>query len=143
MHTSVHASLHSTAPSHPHARLVWRCCLLLLCAAYLQGGLEKALDFPAAVAEMRHFGLQPAAPLALLTIAGEVGASLMVLLGVKRWMGALWLALFTFAANFVANRFWELEGMARAMAENGFFEHLGLVGAFLMVAWLDRAGFGR
>lgn len=143
MHPAAHASVHSTASSRPHARLAWRCCLLLLCAAYLQGGLEKAFDFPAAVAEMHHFGLQPAAPLALLTIAGELGASLMVLLGFRRWLGALWLALFTFAANFVANRFWELEGMARTMAENGFFEHLGLVGAFLLVAWLDRAGFGR
>jgi hypothetical protein len=31
--------------------------------------------------------------------------------------------------------------MARTMSENGFFEHLGLVGAFLIVAWVDlRAG---
>lgn len=112
-------------------------CLLLLCSAYLQGGLEKALDFQSAVAEMQHFGMTPAAPLAVLTIAGELGASLLVLTGVKRWAGALYLALFTFAANFVANRFWELGGPARAMAENGFFEHLGLVGAFLLVAWID------
>ena len=24
------------------------------------------------------------------------------------------------------------------MLENGFFEHLGLVGSFLLVAWMDR-----
>ena len=24
------------------------------------------------------------------------------------------------------------------MLENGFFEHLGLVGGFLLVAWVDR-----
>jgi len=143
MNLPTHASLHPTSRTRPHARLAYRCCLLLLCAAYLQGGLEKAFDFPAALAEMRHFGLAPAAPLALLTIAGELGASLMVIAGVKRWLGALWLALFTFAANFVANRFWEMEGMARTMAENGFFEHLGLVGGFLLVAWLDRIGFDR
>jgi len=134
-------------PTHPHAiptrppqrqtSIVYWCCLLLLCSAYLQGGLTKALDFPAALAEMRHFGLAPAAPLALLTIAGELGASLLVLCGVLRWAGALYLALFTFGANFVANRFWELAQPARTMAENGFFEHLGLVGAFLIVAWID------
>jgi hypothetical protein len=33
--------------------------LLGLCAAYLQGGLTKALDFDAAAAEMNHFGLAP------------------------------------------------------------------------------------
>jgi uncharacterized membrane protein YphA (DoxX/SURF4 family) len=116
--------------------LPW-CCLLLLCSAYVQGGLEKAFDFPAALAEMRHFGLAPAAPLALLTIVGELGAALLVLSGWKRWAGAAYLALFTLAANLVANRFWELAGAARRMSENGFFEHLGLAGAFILVAWFD------
>lgn len=120
--------------------IVHWCCLLLLCAAYLQGGLEKAFNFPAALDEMRHFGLAPAAPLALLTIAGELGASFLVLSGILRWAGAAWLAMFTLAANLVANRFWELSGMARTMSENGFFEHLGLAGAFLLVAWLDWQG---
>ena len=45
--------------------------LLALCAAYVQGGLVKALDFSGAVAEMAHFGLQPAAPFAAATIALE------------------------------------------------------------------------
>jgi uncharacterized membrane protein YphA (DoxX/SURF4 family) len=37
----------------------------------------------------------------------------------------------------MANRFWELAGHERIMSENGFFEHIGLAGAFLLVAWLD------
>lgn len=139
--------MHRQIPTHPRpapaGHVFHWCCLLLLCAAYLQGGLEKAFDFPAAVAEMRHFGLAPAAPLAGLTIAGELGASLLVLSGVMRWAGAAWLAVFTLAANLVANRFWELTGMARTMAENGFFEHLGLAGAFFLVAWLDWQGRRR
>jgi len=57
------------------ARAIYWICLLLICSAYIQGGLVKALDFPAAVAEMRHFGLAPAAPLALATIVGELVAS--------------------------------------------------------------------
>jgi len=121
----------------PQTSLLYRCLLLLLCAAYLQGGLEKLFDFSAAMAEMRHFGIAPAALFAPLTIAGELGASLMILAGPLRWVGALYLALFTFVANFLANRFWLLDGMARTMAENGFFEHLGLVGGFLIVAWID------
>jgi uncharacterized membrane protein YphA (DoxX/SURF4 family) len=69
------------------------------------------------------------------------------LTGIYRWFGALWLAGFTLLATFVANRFWEMQPPQSFMVENSFFEHLGLVGGFLLVAWLDlhqssRASFG-
>jgi uncharacterized membrane protein YphA (DoxX/SURF4 family) len=111
--------------------------MLGLCAAYLQGGINKALDFPAALGEMQHFGLSPAAPLAIAVIVLEIGASAAILLGIKRWLGALTLGGFTLGATFVANRFWEMAPPERFMAANGFFEHLGLVGGFLLIAWLD------
>ncbi|GJJ00034.1 hypothetical protein RugamoR64_05720 [Duganella rhizosphaerae] len=111
--------------------------LLLICAAYLQGGINKLLDFPSAIGEMQHFGLSPAGPMAALVIAGELGASLMILSGFYRWLGAGYLAAFTLMATFVANRYWEITGPERFMAANGFYEHLGLAGAFLLVAWHD------
>ena len=111
--------------------------LLLLCAAYLQGGLNKAMDFNAAIAEMNHFGLSPAGPLAAAVIALELGAAALILTGFHRWLGALALAGFTLMASFVALRFWEMPQPERFMAANSFFEHLGLVGGFLIVAWLD------
>jgi uncharacterized membrane protein YphA (DoxX/SURF4 family) len=112
---------------------------LALCAAYLQGGFDKATDFAGAIAENQHFGLAPAAPLAAATIVVEIGASLLILTGFQRWAGALVLAGFTLVASFVANRFWEMAPPARFMAENGFFEHIGLVGGFVLVAWHDLA----
>ena len=111
--------------------------LLLLVSAYLQGGLDKAFDFAGAIGEMHHFGLEPAAPLALAVILLELGASLLILAGRLRWLGAIALAAFTLAATFVANRFWSAPPADRFMLENGFFEHLGLVGGFLLVAWMD------
>ena len=109
-----------------------------LCAAYLQGGLNKLMDFQGAVGEMSHFGLSPASLLAGLVIALELGASVMILSGKLRWLGALALAACTLMATFVALRFWELPvGQERFMAANSFFEHLGLVGGFLLVAWHD------
>jgi uncharacterized membrane protein YphA (DoxX/SURF4 family) len=111
--------------------------LLGLCAAYLQGGFNKATDFAAAVAEMNHFGLSPAAPLAIAVIVMEIGASVLVLTGFHRWLGALMLAGFTLFATFVALRFWEMAPPERFMAANSFFEHLGLVGGFVLVAWHD------
>lgn len=113
--------------------------LLALCAAYLQGGLVKAFDFPGAVAEMQHFGMAPAAPLAIAVIVLELGASALILTGWLRWIGALSLAAFTLMASFLANRYWELDGPARAMAMNAFYEHIGLVGGFVLVALHDIA----
>jgi uncharacterized membrane protein YphA (DoxX/SURF4 family) len=111
--------------------------LLLLCSAYLQGGIDKLADFNGAVAEMQHFGVSPAAPMAAVVIGGEIGASLMILAGFYRWLGAGYLAVFTLMATFMANRFWDMAGAERFAAANGFFEHLGLTGAFLLVAWYD------
>lgn len=109
-----------------------------LCAAYLQGGIVKLTDFPGTIAEMSHFGLTPAPLFAVLVIALELGASLMVLTGRLRWLGAMGLAGFTLLATGIALRYWELPvGQERFMAANSFFEHLGLVGGFLLVAWLD------
>lgn len=114
--------------------------LLALCSAYLQGAADKLRDFPGAVAEMRHFGLAPAAPLAAATIALEVAAPLMVLAGWHRWLGALLLAGFTVAANLLADRFWALPRAERRPVANAFFEHWGLAGAFVLVAWIDLGG---
>lgn len=109
-----------------------------LCAAYLQGGLVKLTDFPGAVSEMVHFGLSPAPLFAVLVIVLELGASMMIMTGWLRWLGALGLAGFTLLATGIALRFWELPaGQERFMTANAFFEHLGLVGGFLLVVWLD------
>ncbi len=109
-----------------------------LCAAYIQGGLVKLTDFPGALREMAHFGLSPEPVFAVLVIALELVASLMILAGRLRWLGALALAAFTLLATGVALRFWDMPvGQERFMAANSFFEHLGLVGGFLLVAWLD------
>ena len=112
--------------------------LLGLCAAYIQGGLNKLLDFPGAIAEQAHFGLTPPALFATATIATEIMGSVLVLSGRLRWLGAMWLAGFTLIATFIANAFWTMPpGMERFVAANGFFEHLGLVGGFLLVVIYD------
>ena len=111
--------------------------LLLLCSAYLQGAIDKLLDVAGASAEMQHFGLAPAGAFVGVTIVFELVASAMVLSGVLRWLGALALAGFTIVAAFVANRFWDAVPPDRLMLANAFFEHWGLAGAFLLVAWHD------
>jgi uncharacterized membrane protein YphA (DoxX/SURF4 family) len=122
----------------PRLRLL---ALLALCSAYIQGPLVKIFDFNAAIGEMDHFGLHPAPLFAVGVIAFELIMSGLVLSGVFRWAAALALAAFTLAATFIALRFWQMPaGMERSMAMNGFFEHLGLAGAFVFVALDDLAG---
>lgn len=134
------------APTRRNPALYWF-ALLLLCAAYIQGPLTKIFDFDGAIAEMTHFGLSPAPLFAICVIVFELVASAMILVGRWRWLAALALAGFTLAATFVALRFWEMPaGQPRMMATNAFFEHLGLIGGFILVALDDRArtkGMGR
>jgi XapX domain-containing protein len=111
--------------------------LLGLCSPYIQGGLAKLFDFGAAIDEVQHFGLPAASGIAAATVITELAASAAILTGFYRWVGALLLAAFTLVATFVANRYWEIPLANRVFAENSFFEHIGLVGAFLLVACYD------
>jgi len=112
--------------------------LLALCAAYVQGGLVKLLDFHGAVEEVVHFGMPAPSVLAVATIITELVGSLMVVSGILRWAGALWLAAFTLVATWLACRFWELPaGHERFASANTFWEHIGLIGGFLFVAISD------
>lgn len=116
---------------------IYRLALLGLCGAYLQGGVNKALDFPAAVQEMQHFGLPLPALLALATVVLELAAPVMILTGYRRGLAAVLLACFTLVATFLANRYWTMAQPVRGAVANAFYEHLGLVGGFALVALQD------
>jgi uncharacterized membrane protein YphA (DoxX/SURF4 family) len=82
-------------------------------------------------------GLPFASAAACATIVTELAGSALILTGFYRWVGALWLAGVTLIATIVANRFREIPQPARFMVENSFFEHVGLIGGFVFVAWYD------
>ncbi len=117
----------------PWVMPVARICLV---SAYFLGGVTKAMHFDAAVAEQLHFGLHPGWLWALLAIFVEIVGSLCIVFNRFVWFGAGGLAALTLVAMFVANNFWRLEGVARFIALNSFFEHLGLIAAFVMVTYL-------
>jgi uncharacterized membrane protein YphA (DoxX/SURF4 family) len=120
------------APAH-------RLLLVVLCGAFIQGGLVKLADFAAAEAEMVHFGVPFPTLSATAAIVTELVAPVLIVLGLFRGLACLWLAGFTLFATLVANRFWELPaGPDRFVSAAGLFEHLGLVAAFCLVALFDR-----
>jgi uncharacterized membrane protein YphA (DoxX/SURF4 family) len=112
----------------------WRLARVALVSAYLIGGVNKLLDFSAAVAEQQHFGLRPAWFWAVLAIVLEIGGSLLVVAGRLVWLGAGGLGVLTAVAMLVANNFWSMTGPDRFMALNTFFEHLGLIAGFVLVS---------
>lgn len=126
------------APRWVEGLLQWPAFSVLLrvglASAYLIGGIDKAMDFPGAVAEQAHFGLQPAALWAVLAIAVELIAPVLLIVNRWTWVAAGALAVLTLVAMVVANNFWDLSGQARFMAKNAFFEHLGLICGLACVA---------
>lgn len=126
-------------PSFVDAILDWRwtgfLARLALVGAYLLGGFMKASDWSAAVAEQAHFGMHPPGLWAALTIAIEIVGPLLILSGRFVWLGAGMLGVFTLFAAITANAFWAMPaGQERFMATNAFFEHLGLIGGFILAA---------
>jgi uncharacterized membrane protein YphA (DoxX/SURF4 family) len=110
-----------------------------LTSAYWLGGLAKLADWQGAVAEAAHFGLHPAQLAAAATIAVELICSMMIITRTGTWIAAGALGVFTMLATFIAHAFWTMQGQERFFAFNSFFEHLGLVCAFLLLAWHTRA----
>ena len=119
------------------------CARLLLVSAYLIGGIAKLADWPGALAEQAHFGMNPPVLWAAVTIAVELIGAGLVLSGRLVWLGSAMLAGFTLLAALVANDFWTMAGEARFHATNAFFEHLGLVGAFVLTARLSWPAASR
>jgi len=115
-------------------RATWFLARLALSSAYLIGGVDKAIDFPGAVAEQAHFGLEPAWAWAIATIVVELGGSLLLIWGRLVWLAAGALGVLTAIAMLVANNFWAMEGQARFLAMNSFFEHLGLIAGLALAA---------
>ena len=110
---------------------------IALISAFLIGGIQKLVDFPAAVAEQAHFGLQPAWLWAAAAIVVELGGSALVICGRWVWLGAGGLGVLTAVAMLTANDFWARVGQDRFMAVNAFFEHLGLVVGLVFISILS------
>jgi uncharacterized membrane protein YphA (DoxX/SURF4 family) len=109
---------------------------LALASAYLLGGITKLLNFPAAIAEQEGVGLRPGWLFAVLTILVELGGSALVLSGIAVWLGAGALGCLTAVAMLKADKFWTKSGKERMAQANTFFEHLGLIGGFVLIAFI-------
>jgi uncharacterized membrane protein YphA (DoxX/SURF4 family) len=107
-----------------------------LTAAFWWSGIAKLTHFGDAIAEVRHFGLEPAALIATMTVVVQLAGSALVISGCAVWLGAGALAVFTLLATLVAHAFWTVPIADRGATLNTFLEHVGLIGGFVLVTLL-------
>mgnify|MGYP001595672712 CR=1 FL=1 len=111
----------------------------LLTLPYWTSGIAKLFDLGGALGEARHFGLEPAALVVALTIAVQIGGSLLVILGRQAWLGAGALGVFTAVATLIAHPFWQVsDPVTRFHERNTFLEHIGLIGGLMLAAFLQE-----
>lgn len=127
----------------PIARLLESSAVLLfarvlLTFMYWGSGLSKLIDFQGGVAEMTHFGLEPAWLFNVATFVVQIGGSLMIILNRGAWLGAGALAVFTIATIPLAHAFWTMPQPMATMEMYVVVEHITVLGGLLMAAILAQ-----
>ena len=109
---------------------------VLLTTPFWASGLAKLLDFAGGVGEMQHFGLGPAWLFNVLTIIVQLGGSALIIANRWTWLGAGALGVFTFLTIFIVHHFWLLEDESAVHALHTATEHVGMIGALILVSAL-------
>lgn len=99
-------------------------------------GLAKLLNFSGGMAEMSHFGLEPAWLYNSLTIVVQLAGSALIIANRMTWLGAGALGVFTFLTIPIVHAFWRLEGERAITAFHTAGEHVGMIGALVIVSIL-------
>jgi len=107
----------------------------LLTFMFWASGLAKLLDMDAGLAEMRHFGLEPAMLFYVATVAVQLGGSLLVILNRWTWLGAGALAVFTLLTVPIAQNFWAMEEPLKTLEFHVAMEHITVVGGLLVAIY--------
>ncbi len=108
---------------------------IVLTSMFWGSGIGKLVDFPAALGEMTHFGLNPPAVFAVATIIVQLVGSLLVILNRWTWLGAGALAVFTLLTIPIAHNFWAMEEPFKTIEFYVVTEHISIIGALMVVAW--------
>jgi putative oxidoreductase len=117
--------------------LLARFCLSFV---FLWSGVSKVLNPTAGRAEIAALGLPKPELFLILTVICQIGGGLMVLLGFWARLGALALLGFTVVATLLAHGSQGLTGEKRQQQLTTTFEHLAIVGGFMLLIIYGAGG---
>ncbi|MGY2737164.1 DoxX family protein [Sphingomonas sp. UYP23] len=105
---------------------------------FWSSGFDKLINFSGGMAEMTHFGFEPAVAFNIATIVVQIGGSLLIVANRLAWLGAGALAIFTGLTILLVHRFWAIPiEPFRTIAFYTATEHIGMVGGLLAIAVLS------
>jgi len=107
---------------------------ILLGAIFVLSGFKKLMAFSGLVASISGKGLPMPEVLAVLTVAIELGAGLLLVIGWKARWAAFLIFLYIIPVSLVFHNFWAMEGAQAAMNQIAFLKNLSIMGGMLMVA---------
>ena len=109
---------------------------------FLVAGYTKIGGFDYVAGWMASMGLPAASFLLVLTIALEIVAGLMLIVGIKTRWAALALIAFTIPTTLIFHAFWNVDAAQFADQQTAFLKNLAIIGALLMIAAQAPASAG-
>ena len=107
---------------------------ILLGLIFVLSGFQKLMGYSGVVASITGKGLPMPEVLAVLTVAIEVGAGLLLVIGWKARWAALLIFLFIIPVSLVFHNFWTMEGAQAAMNKIQFMKNVSIMGGMLLAA---------
>jgi putative oxidoreductase len=107
---------------------------VLLGSIFVLSGFQKLMGFSGLIAGIAGKGLPMPEVLAVLTIAIELGAGLLLVVGWKARWAALLIFLFIIPVSLTYHNFWAMEGAAAAMNKIQFMKNVSIMGGMLLAA---------
>jgi putative oxidoreductase len=107
---------------------------ILLGLIFVLSGFQKLMGFSGVVAAIAGKGLPMPEVLAAITVAIELGAGLLLVIGLKARWAAFLLFLFIIPVSLTFHNFWTMDAAQAAMNKIQFMKNLSMMGGMLMAA---------
>ena len=107
---------------------------LLMALLFLPAGISKIGGFAGTAGYIGSVGLPMPEVGAAIAILVEVGASILLIIGLFTRPAALVLAVFTLVASFFFHAFWSMPAEAQMMQSLMFYKNIAIVGGLLAIA---------
>ncbi|MBN9373139.1 DoxX family protein [Hydrogenophaga sp. YM1] len=114
---------------------------LLMAVLFLPAGISKISGFAGTAGYIGSVGLPMPEVGAALAILVEVGASILLVIGLCTRPAALVLGVFTLVASFFFHNFWAMPADAQMMQSLMFFKNIAIVGGLLAIAAFGAGGW--